>query len=125
MNSQRLIAGQPIRVYKANGTRVHKTIAEADNWTLGAREGGDFPAVRYLKTSDILGAAIGYYLHMCLPAAPAVTPDGNKRAVYLYLCWIVMEVTNLVSMYTRGPSNQRADQQLQARPPPPLQHPVA
>lgn len=113
VNPHRLIRGQPITLWRVTGATVD--MDDIPDWAMTAqvmRQGQpeEYPLARYDERKDIMTAAVGYYLHMCLPGGAARFPDDfdaaeftvDFRALYLHMCWVVLEVACLISEFTRG-----------------------
>lgn len=52
-----------------------------------------------------MGAAVGYYLDLCLPPNGHALRDNAHRqhlALYVHMCWVILEVTCLLCEYWRG-----------------------
>ena len=103
-NEDCLIPDDTINVFKAF-THGHPDLDEAlDYWTVGAAE-DSYPTHRYKASKDIMSAAVGYYLHMCVPVDDhdLNTPEhAENKKLYLHMCWVVLEVTCLLCEYWRG-----------------------
>ena len=112
-NTGRLIQGSPITLRKAV-TTGHPRIEESQNWNVGDPIAGTYPKDVHQKAEDIMGPAVAYYVGMCMPADwGAMAARPNQKTLYLYLCWIVMEVTCLVCEFVRGNRNNKHGKLLQ------------
>lgn len=104
-NNSCVIPDDTIRVREAS-THGHPRLEDAEHWTVPAGAAvATFPARDFRRGNEIMGAAVGYYLELCLPDAGhrLRTPAKEaQRALYVHMCWVVLEVTCLLCEYWRG-----------------------
>lgn len=99
-NEHRLIPTDAIRVQPANAGR--HPLREWEQWGAPLGPVTSFPQDLYLRTQDIMSAAVGYYLHRCLPVGVLSTP---RTKLYVAMCWVVLEVTCLLCELVKGSLN--------------------
>ena len=110
-NESKIIPDGSIQVYKAdtNGDN-NNDVAKHEQWGVGEREDA-YPQPRMSRDKQVVGAALGFYLdHSCRPLetpglidfSSAAYDKHEHYALYLHMCWVVLEVTCLVCEYCRG-----------------------
>lgn len=57
------------------------------------------------QEDDALGAAVAYYLHMCLFDGEKM--DQEKKNLYQFLCWNILQIACLLCEYKIGPENNK------------------
>ena len=110
-NASKIIPNNSFTVFQADtrGNGNNK-IEKYPEWTRGAPE-GTYPKPSTSREKQIIGAALGFYLdYSCRPLNTPGLADlgaagydkGQHYALYLHMCWVVLEVTCLLSEYWRG-----------------------
>lgn len=100
----------PVRAYNEYSMEAHRQLLDGAYGAWTVQNGVARRAPRLIK-SDSDAPAIAYYLHMCLP----YQTDGNNvfhnfrpqslrraRALYLELCWVVLEIACLAVLVEEG-----------------------
>lgn len=105
VNPSCLIPDGRIRVWRARLNGRANKLETSQHWTRGTFE-DRYPLSKYSEQHDVLTGMLGYYISaLCLPYR---TPDLFDQAktdhlrLYLHMCWVVLEVTCLLSEYWRG-----------------------
>jgi hypothetical protein len=110
-NESKIIPDGSMEVYRANTNGNNNNVIEKhDQWELRGFE-DSYPQPRMSREKQVTGAALGFYLdYSCRPLATpglidfasATYDKQDHYALYLHMCWVVLEVTCLICEYSRG-----------------------
>ena len=106
INPDRVIPDDEIDIYHIRQTRYSR-LDQYKQWQVDSgRFLAAFPNPDTPQNKSMMAPAVAYYLHSCLPFNDShAIHDGEKtanKALYIEMCWVVLEITCLMCEYWRG-----------------------